>query len=104
VAMTGISYGLLLKTYMKYIHNRPLDSGISAQQIVAQKELRRRQLGLFCIIGVPLTILILRTTFSALKDLFTLTIGESAVANPNSNSNSINSIIFISNLITKIPR
>jgi len=28
-AVNAVSYGLVLKTYMKYVHNRPLPTGIS---------------------------------------------------------------------------
>jgi len=28
VAVNAIGYGLLLKSYMKYVHNRPMNAGI----------------------------------------------------------------------------
>lgn len=97
-----VGYGLIIKSYMKYVHNRPMDVGITSQAFETQKILRNRQLGLFCIIGAPLAMLLLRSTAIPIKDMFTLTIGgESQVA--NSNSNSINSIIFLSYLNKKIP-
>ena len=82
VVANAVGYGLLLKTYMKYVHNRPLDTGINSQKIEAQKLIRNRQLGLFCIIGAPLTMLLLRSTAIPIKDMFNLTIsGPSQVAN-----------------------
>ena len=106
VVANFVGYGLIIKSYMKYVHNRPLDVGITSQAIETQQKLRNRQLGLFCIIGAPLVMLLLRSTAIPIKDMFTLTIGgESQVANSNSNSNSnsINSIIFLSYLNKKIP-
>jgi len=102
VAANANSYGLLIKSYMKYVHNRPMDSGLSSNQFEYRKVLRNRQLWLFCIIGVPLTTFLLIIAPIPLKELFTLTIGELQVA--NSNSNLINSTIFLSTLINKIPR
>jgi len=109
VAVNAIGYGLVLKSYMKYIHNRPMDAGISSSEIDARKLIRNRQLGLFCLIGAPLTMYLLRCSTTPMKEMFTLTIesqvakaigGESQVEK----SNSINSLLFLSSLKNKIPR
>jgi hypothetical protein len=103
--ISAISYSLLLKTYIRHIHNRPFDVGISSQKIAAQKIVRNRQLGLFCILGAPLTMLILRFSAIPIKDMFSLSIGgDSLVGNSNSNSDTINSILFLSSLNKKIPK
>ena len=109
VAANAVGYGLMLKSYMRYVHNRPWDVGLNSQKIEAQKILRNRQLGIFCILGAPLTMLILRSTAIPIKDMFSLTIGggeNSQVANNNlnENSNPFNSILFLSYLNKKIPR
>lgn len=103
---SAISYGLILKSYMKYVHNRPYDTSISPHKIEAQKLSRNRQLGIFCVIGAPLTMFLFIFSAIAIKDLFSLTIGgDSQVATNNSNpkSNPINSILFLSSLNKKIP-
>ena len=107
VVVNAIGYGIVLKNYMKYVHNRPMDVGLSPQQIEAKKLMRNRQLVLFCIFGAPLTMILLRTSAISFKDMFSLSIGgDSPVANSNSNSNSntINSILFLSYLNKKIPK
>jgi hypothetical protein len=102
VVANAIGYGLLIKSYMKYVHNRPFDKHISSQKIEAQKLRRNKQLGLFCVLGAPLTMLILRSTAIPIKEMFNLTIGGGSQVE-NNNSNSINSILFLSNLNKKIP-
>jgi hypothetical protein len=105
VVANAVGYGLLIKNYMKYVHNRPWDVGINAPKIEAQKLIRNRHLGLFCILGAPITMLILRSTAIPIKEMFNITSitvgGDSQVA--NNNSNSINSILFLSYLNKKIP-
>lgn len=101
-AVNAVSYGLVLKTYMKYVHNRPLPTGISLVEMEWLSVMRNRQLALFCILGAPLTMGLLKASSVPLKDMFTVTVGGSQEA--NSNSNLINSTLFLSNLITKIPR
>jgi len=105
VASNVIGYSLILKSYMKYVHNRPLDQGINTVQNNQQKMLRNRQLVLFCILGAPLTLFFLKSTTIALKDMFTLTIGGASQVE-NNNSNLINSsfLVFFSNLNNKIPK
>jgi hypothetical protein len=109
VVANAVGYGLLIKSYMKYVHNRPMDKYVTPKNIEAQKLLRNRQLGLFCILGAPITMLILRSTAIPIKEMFNLTSltigGGSQLANndSNSNSNSINSILFLSYLNKKIP-
>ena len=86
VAVNVIGYGLIIKSYMKYVHNRPMEAGLSTIQLEHRKLLRNRQLGLFCLIGAPLTMYFLRSSSRAVKKMFTLTIGgESQVENNNSN-------------------
>jgi hypothetical protein len=105
VAVNAISYALFLKSYMKFVHNRPMEKGLNASQLEIRKLGRNRQLGIFCIIGAPLTMLLLRASSIPMKDMFTLSVGgESQVATNNNNSNLINSTLFLSTLLKKIPR
>jgi hypothetical protein len=108
VAVNAISYGLMLKTYMKYVHNRPMEAGLSPGQMEHRRLMRNRKLGLFCLLGAPLTIFLLKSSAIPMKEMFNLTIGGgSQVENNNSNSNFINSnntlLLFLSNLNKKIP-
>jgi hypothetical protein len=54
VAVNAIGYGLLIKSYMKYVHNRPMYAGINNHQIAAEMAIRNRQLAIFCVLGAPL--------------------------------------------------
>lgn len=107
LAANAIGYGLILKTYIKHVHHRPIEAGFSKTQRESIKLMRNRQLGIFCILGAPLTMFLLRFSAIPIKELYSLSIGgDSPVANNNSNSNSntINSILFLSYLNKKIPR
>jgi hypothetical protein len=106
VAVNAIGYGLLVKSYIKFVHNRPMAAGISPSEIKLQRALRNRNLGMFCILGAPLTMFLLRSSTKPFKDMFTLTVGGgSQVENNNSNLNLINSsfFLFLSNLNKQIP-
>ena len=105
--ISAISYSLVLSSYIKHIHNRPFDVSISPQKLASQKLLRNQQLGIFCIIGAPLTMFLLRFSAIPIKDMFSLSIGGDSIvgnSNSNSNSNTVNSMIFLSSLNNKIPR
>jgi hypothetical protein len=76
-----------------------MDVGINARQTDLIRVMRNRQLGLFCLIGAPLTMFLLRSSTTPLKEMFTLTIGgESQVENNNSNLNNSSLFLFLSNL------
>ena len=47
VAVNAISYGLLLKSYMKYVHNKPLPIGKRLFDLEKERALRNRHLALF---------------------------------------------------------
>ena len=102
VAVNVIGYSIMIITYMKYVHNRPIDKGLSPKQMENTKIMRNRQLGLFCLIGAPITMFLLISSSIPLKNMFTLTIGEDSQAAKN-NYTTVNSIIFLSYLNNKIP-
>ena len=53
VAVNAIGYGLVLKSYMKYVHNRPMDAGLKNHQIASRIALRNRQLTVFAYFLLP---------------------------------------------------
>ena len=106
----AVSYGLLLKNYVKHVHNRPFKPGLSQFQLESEKMMRRRYLAIFCAIGAPIFMILTRSisTSTPFKDMFTLTIGGGSQAARDyqavtDSSNTVNSIIFLSNLNKKIP-
>lgn len=102
-AVGGVfSYSLILKTYLNRVHNRPFDITLSKSEINYQRIVRNKQLAFFFVIGAPLVMSMLRVTAVSFKDIFDLTIGGYSQA-ANTNSNTVNSIIFLSSLNKKIP-
>jgi hypothetical protein len=97
-----VSYGLVLKTYINHVHNRPFDRGLSKSELNIQRKSRQNQLAFFCVLGAPLVMSLLRISAVSFKDMFDLTIGGDSQA-ANNNSNTVNSIIFLSYLNKKIP-
>lgn len=41
VGVNAISYGLMVKGYMKYVHNRPMETGLSPKQTRAQTNVEK---------------------------------------------------------------
>ena len=97
-----VSYGLILKTYINSVHNRPFEIGLSKSELNIQRITRKNQLAFFCVLGAPLVMSLLRVSAVSFKDMFDLTIGGDSQA-ANNNSNTVNSIIFLSYLNKKIP-
>lgn len=99
-----VSYGLILKTYLNRVHNRPFDKGLSKSELNLQRITRKNQLAFFffCVLGAPLVMSLFRVSAVSFKDMFDLTIGGDSQA-ANNNSNTVNSIIFLSYLNKKIP-
>lgn len=54
LAVNLIGFNLILKSYMKYVHNRPYQNDISMQRRNLEQSLRRRNLALFVFLGAPL--------------------------------------------------
>ena len=67
-----VGYGAMLGTYIKLIHNRPIDSGLSEAQIKIQIMNKNRNLFLFAFFGAPLTLGLIKASSSSLKDIVTI--------------------------------
>jgi hypothetical protein len=105
----------MLKTYIRYVHNRPFEAGLSPKQLEYRRLFRNRQLALFCFLGAPATLLVLKQSAIPMKEMFNqiLTLGGgsqvenggSQVENTNSKFIPSNSTLFfiLSNLNKKIP-
>ena len=100
-----VGYGAMLGTYIKLIHNRPIDSGLSEAQIKIQIMNKNRNLFLFAFFGAPLTLGLIKASSSSLKDIVTIKFPlSSELQLDNNNSISNNSLfMLISNLTKKIP-
>ena len=59
--MNVIGYGLILKSYIRYVHNRPLGVGLSPSLLEHIRVIRNRQLAFFCLFNrAPLTMILFR--------------------------------------------
>lgn len=70
-AVNFVSYSLLLRAYMKHIHNRPYDKHPGALSI-SKKHTRNRILTGFILLGAPAVMWGLRITSISTKDIFTV--------------------------------
>lgn len=106
-AVNFIGFSLMLKSYMKYVHNRPYDSDLTIIQKQIQQKSRNRNLALFVFLGAPAALICLRNSAVSLKDIASINLplsstSTSQISNNNS-SNIINSILLLSNINKKIP-
>lgn len=110
--IAAISYGMLLITYIKHVHNRPYPAGLSDDMKKANRVLRRYWLGLFAILGAPVLGIFIKNTLSPmLKDIISIEVlsGPSSQSSQSNSSvvedNSSNSGLFLilSKLRDKIP-
>lgn len=86
------SYGLILRTYMKLIYNRPYPTNIPSTELAAHKLLRNHNLAVFSLIGVPAIIMILRKSSLGLKDMVSIDISSGSSNAPNELEESENKI------------
>jgi hypothetical protein len=100
-----ISYSLVLRSFIKYVHNRPMLPNLNPSQIAQNRLLRDKQLSIFAVLGVPLTVMFLKFSAIGLKDVFTLTYGGGSQIDNNNNMINTNSSLFLllSNFNKKIP-
>src|SRR5271170_1384140 len=72
VAVNLVSYGLVLKSYMKYVHNTAFDYGPQAIPLKDQKFARARSLKLFIFVGAPLLVLGLKSLLIGFNDVLSI--------------------------------
>ena len=69
VAVNLISYSVMLKGYMKYVHNRPYQLDLTHEQFIRESNLRNRNLAIFSLMAAPLFIILLRMNTPGLKNI-----------------------------------
>ena len=101
-AINLISYGFMLKAYMRYIHNREYPKNISPAVLDLHKKARLRNLAIFSIIGAPLGLALLKTTAIPLREMFSITSPPLSFNKPllDDSSNTQNNGLFL--LLSKI--
>ena len=121
-AVNFISFSLILKSYMKYVHNRPYDTNLNAMQRQVQQKIRNRNLAIFVFLGAPTILYCLRQSSISIKNVgsinfplsessslalqssgYSPSVRSDTQINNNNSSNIINSILLLSNINKKIP-
>lgn len=105
-----VGYGLVLKSYMKYVHNRPYEPSIVNNTVRHMEAIRIRkvQLAIFTLLGAPAVLHILRKTASPnVKDIFTISFFGEKNTNTDINSSNLISnnpfLLLLTNFSKKIP-
>ena len=105
LAINVLGYGLIMRSYMKFVYNRDLPVNISNTQQKLQHKIRNRNLAIFSFLGAPLILICLRKTALGLKDMSSIEILPNNSNNDLSTNNLNKSGIFLmlSTLNNKIP-
>jgi hypothetical protein len=69
-----VGYSLLLKGYMKYVHNRPYEKNISIETRKFQERIRSRNLAAFVFMGKPVNLIALKAVAIPMKDMVRITL------------------------------
>lgn len=67
-----VGYGIILRGYLKLVHNRPLNPNLSNLQGNLELKNRNRNLALFALMGAPITLVLLKAVSPTLKDIVTI--------------------------------
>ena len=108
-AVNFIGFSLMLRSYMKYVHNRPFEPNLTPTQRQLQQKARNRQLAIFSLVGAPLILVCLKKSSPYFKDIISINYDFSSAAQPssqinNNSSNIVNSIFLFSYINKKIPK
>jgi hypothetical protein len=106
IVVNVVSYGVLLRNYMKYVHNRPYSSGLDKGQLKLERIIRGRNLAIFLIIGTPVVLYLLKSNTSVIENMVDISDSGSGIeVEFNSNTNIVKNgfFIFISKINSKIP-
>lgn len=105
--MNIAGYGLLLKSYMKYVHTRPYKPNLTLLDKNLEQSVRNRQLAIYLMFGIPLTLFVLRKSGNLYKDMASINfpLGSSTDSQTDNNISNNNSSLFLllSNITKKIP-
>jgi hypothetical protein len=108
MVMSGLSYGFMLNSLLKPVHNRPYPQDLTVENLI--KEIcasvshprRNKNLLLFAFLGAPLSIILFNKTGLMLSDMVTLKYNLSSPIESDT-SNNLGLFLFLKNLNKKIP-
>ena len=88
VAVNAVSYGFLLRAYMKHVHNRPYPHFLSDIDKKIELKTRNRHLFTFLMIGAPLTYFAIKEATPILNKFVSFTVTSNTDIQINNNNNS----------------
>ena len=95
LAVNLISYSLLLRGFMKYVHNRPIPENMTPYQRNMERIYRRRLLAGFVLFGAPITYGFIRLSAPSFKDIISISLFDGNVMQGSpSQSNSFLLLLF----------
>ena len=97
--VNSIGYGLVLRSYYKYVYNIPYRNGLTEQERTLEDLTRNRRLGIFAIVGALLVVYFLSTSIR-LKDMGSV---QFPLGSSTENSTNNGLFLFLSSKIKKIP-
>ena len=101
-----ISYGLVLRSYMKFVHNRPFEKNMDPTAIRLETNLRNRRLAIFYLLSLPAMLVLSNYTAVQIKDIVSIDVDIAGNDNNNLENNNLNKtglFLILSNLSKKVP-
>nr|WVH38206.1 hypothetical protein [Trametes cingulata] len=96
-----VSYGVMVRSYMKHVHNRPLPRGLNEKELNTIKKSRNIQLALFSLIGAPIGLVLVK--MASFKDMITFNLSLNSQSEVENNVRNNSLFLFLGNFINKIP-
>jgi hypothetical protein len=103
IASNAIGYGLIMRTYFKFVYNAPYNPNITEAQKTIAHANRRRGLLYFSFLGAPLNLYTLKQSGLSLKDMITVDLLNSSDTQTASTSSKILNSGFFLLIKNKIP-
>ena len=106
-AVNFIGFSLMMRSYMKFVHNRPFEPDITTIEKQIQQKARNRNLALFVFFWAPAILWCVKNSAPSLKNMININHDFSSASNSqinnNNTSNIVNSIFLFSYINNKIP-
>nr|YP_003495103.1 hypothetical protein TrcifM_p12 [Trametes cingulata]ADD21057.1 hypothetical protein [Trametes cingulata] len=98
-----VSYGVMVRSYMKLIYNRPIPKGLNEKELNTLKKSKNIQLALFSLIGAPLGLVLVKMAAPSFKDMLTFNFSFNSQSEVENNVRNNSLFLFLGNFINKIP-
>lgn len=107
LALKLVTFSLTVKTFMKYVYNRPLPPHIPQKGPLATHEwaVRRKELGLFLLVGAPVSMIVAHIAHIGLKDWIKLEVTLPSLPSTSAKDTveSFSIFLMLKNFSKKVP-